>query len=143
MPATGDRFSVSDSRNNCDIKSIVVKFTQVGQLLHGESVDDVLVTKKAHVTYTYANPSIGWLSHSNAASAGSGGVVSSGNGLEYVHTQDVAASTWIVDHNLDAYPSITVVDSFGDKVHADVQYLSNTRIVVFHSSPFEGKAYLS
>lgn len=142
-PVAGDKFSVSDSRNNASNNNIIVRFSQLGQNLFGVATDAVLTSDKIYVTYTYINVGLGWIGQINAADVGTGGVTPAGNGLEYTHTQNVAASTWTIDHNLDAYPSITVVDSSGDKVHADIRYNSNTRISVFHSTPLEGIVYLS
>ena len=34
--------------------------------------------------------------------------------LNYVHYQDSPQDTWIIQHNLDKYPSVTVVNSAGE-----------------------------
>ena len=52
-------------------------------------------------------------------------------------------SVWTISHNLDRYPSVTIVDSAGDKVEGDVTYLDQNTISVTFSSPFSGTAYLN
>ena len=63
--------------------------------------------------------------------------------LSYTHTQHVAASVWKITHNLNRYPSVTVVDSAGAKVVGSVQYTGPNTVVVTFSAPFAGAAYLN
>jgi len=62
---------------------------------------------------------------------------------DYVHTQGVALTTWTINHNLNYYPNISVVDSSGSVVIGDVQYISLNTISVTFSGAFSGSAYLS
>ena len=61
----------------------------------------------------------------------------------HVHTQGVVSSTWTINHTLGGRPSVTVVDSAGTVVYGEVQYLSNSQVVVTFSAPFSGYAYLT
>jgi len=61
----------------------------------------------------------------------------------YVHIQIAAATTWDITHDLDKYPSVTVVDSGGNVVVGDVEYLTTSHIRVHFSAEFSGKAYLN
>ena len=61
----------------------------------------------------------------------------------YTYTQVVAAGTWTITHNLGKFPSVSVVDDFGNLVLADVNYVSNNEVVVTFPSSFSGKAYLN
>lgn len=63
-------------------------------------------------------------------------------GGQYVHQQSVAASTWTINHTLNGFPSVTIVDSTGDQIFSDVNYVSSTQVVVNFGSPFSGTAYL-
>lgn len=63
--------------------------------------------------------------------------------LFYAHTQSLASSTWTVTHNLDKYPSVTVVDSAGTVVIGDVDYIDANSLTLFFSAPFSGVAYLN
>lgn len=64
-------------------------------------------------------------------------------GGTYVHTQGVASDTWTINHNLEYYPSIEVVDSAGTVVVGNYQYVNVNTITATFASPFAGKAYLS
>lgn len=61
----------------------------------------------------------------------------------YIHTQTSASSDWVINHNLDTFPSVSVVDSGGNVVYGDVKYVTSNTIKVFFSSAFSGKAYLN
>lgn len=64
-------------------------------------------------------------------------------GLTHVHDQAAAADTWVIVHNLGAFPNLTIVDSSGAAVIGDETYDSPDQITVRFSAPFSGKAYLS
>ena len=66
----------------------------------------------------------------------------------YTHAQNVAASEWVITHNLDKHPSVTVVDSGDTVVTGTVVYNSNTQLTITFeaggdASAFSGKAYLN
>lgn len=53
------------------------------------------------------------------------------------------SATWVIDHPLDKYPSVSIVDSAGSVVIGDVEYVSKKRIIVTFQGAFAGKAYLN
>ena len=61
----------------------------------------------------------------------------------YTHTQSVSSANWTITHNLGFSPSVSVVDSGGNHVVGDVNYVSVNVLTVSFSSPFGGSAYLS
>ena len=61
----------------------------------------------------------------------------------YIHNQASASATWTITHNLDQYPSVTVVDSAGSVVIGNIFYASEDQIVISFSGSFAGKAYLN
>lgn len=61
----------------------------------------------------------------------------------YVHTQAQSGSVWAIEHNLNRFPSIEVVDSAGSVVVGDIQYIDENNITINFSAPFTGKAYLN
>jgi len=63
--------------------------------------------------------------------------------LNYTHYQDVAAEAWTITHNLGKIPNVTVVDSSGRKVEADVFYNSNSKVTINFIGAFAGVAYLN
>lgn len=61
----------------------------------------------------------------------------------YVHDQAVASSTWVINHNLGRYPSVTVVDSAGTQFIVQVEYNSKNQLTVYMNGSTTGKAYLN
>ena len=61
----------------------------------------------------------------------------------YIHNQSSASSSWTINHNLDKYPSVTVVDSGDNKVIGAVEYTSRNTVVISFCATFSGKAYLN
>lgn len=64
-------------------------------------------------------------------------------GGTYTHTQDVASSTWVINHNLDFYPNIEIINSAGVSVVGEYQFVNPNVVVATFTDPFAGKAYLS
>lgn len=61
-----------------------------------------------------------------------------------IFIQSVASSRWTILHGMNKYPSVTIVDSSGQKVEgADVVYISRSKIEIFFSASFSGKAFLN
>lgn len=71
------------------------------------------------------------------------GKVEGAGDKEYVFTQSVAEKEWEIVHDLDKYPSVTIVDSGGNEVVGDVTYLTKNKLTVSFTAPFSGKAYLN
>ena len=59
----------------------------------------------------------------------------------YVYTQTTSTDVWNIQHNLNKYPSVTVVDSGGSVVVGETVYIDNNNIKITFSSAFSGKAY--
>ena len=65
-------------------------------------------------------------------------------GVRYEHVQSVPADTWTINHNLGAYPHVTIIDSAYDEIWADVDYTAsdlNTLVLRFGAA-FSGRAWL-
>jgi hypothetical protein len=56
---------------------------------------------------------------------------------------DSPSQEWDIIHNLEKYPSVTVVNSAGVWVIGEVEYKDNNRLIVSFSSEFSGRAYLN
>lgn len=63
--------------------------------------------------------------------------------VAYTHTQSAASSTWTIAHNLNFFPNVTVIDSGGNMVEANVTYTNNANLTITFSSAISGTAYLS
>lgn len=61
----------------------------------------------------------------------------------YTHTQHVASDVWTVKHNLNKYPSITVVDSAETVIIGDAEYLDINTVRLTFVGAFAGKAYFN
>lgn len=70
------------------------------------------------------------------ASGGTGG-----SDVSYVHDQLTPATTWTVAHNLGQWPSVTVVDSGGNLVWGDIDYVNDNTVTVSFSVSFGGRAF--
>ena len=68
--------------------------------------------------------------------------------ITYTHSQTSTSATWIITHNLNRFPSVTVVDSANTIVIGTVVYNSNKRLTITFFAggdalAFQGKAYLN
>jgi|TARA_R100000935_G_C2839203_1_gene170059 hypothetical protein len=64
----------------------------------------------------------------------------------YVHPQDVASAIWVITHNLNSYPSVTVTDSANTPFatgFGQVVYNSANKLTITFSAAFTGKAFLN
>lgn len=61
----------------------------------------------------------------------------------YVFEQAEAASTWNVVHNLNKYPSVTVVDSAGTTIDCTITYINSNELELKFNAAFKGTAYLN
>jgi|SaaInlV_100m_DNA_2_1039680.scaffolds.fasta_scaffold00927_5 hypothetical protein len=62
----------------------------------------------------------------------------------YVHTQNSAASSWTIHHNLGKRPSVTVTTAATSaQVIGEVTYINNNTLAVSFEASFNGIAYLN
>jgi hypothetical protein len=61
----------------------------------------------------------------------------------YVHNQSTASVTWNVQHNLNKFPSATMVLSTGQKGYGDVTYIDENNLTITFASAESGKAYIN
>ena len=61
-------------------------------------------------------------------------------GPSCVHIQSSAASVWSVTHNLGYYPAITVIDTDGHVVYADIQHTDINNAIITFPVPTLGTA---
>lgn len=66
-----------------------------------------------------------------------------GTDANLVHTQSTLASTWVITHALNKFPSVMVVDSGGNWVMPDIRYDSISQITVVFGAAASGKVYLN
>lgn len=63
-----------------------------------------------------------------------------GTRVDYTHTQDPAAATWSVAHNLGFKPSVELMDVGGNEYDAQVVHTSVNHFFVYHDQPTAGTA---
>ena len=63
--------------------------------------------------------------------------------LGYVFTQSTPAAVWTINHDLNKYPAVSIVDSANDEVIGEVHYTSTSQVVITFSAGFSGKAFLN
>ncbi len=64
---------------------------------------------------------------------------------ENSYTESVTqnSSVWNLEHNLNRFPVVQVVDTAGSVVIGDIQYVDQNNITITFSAPFQGTAYLN
>lgn len=70
-------------------------------------------------------------------------VLSSFNNVTFDFTQGVPATVWNIEHNLDKYPSVTVVNESKEVVIGSTVYIDKDNITITFSAAFSGYAYLN
>lgn len=61
----------------------------------------------------------------------------------FVFNQSSANSFWSINHGLNKYPSVSVVDTAGTQGFGTVSYIDSNNVTVSFSAAFAGKAYLN
>lgn len=61
----------------------------------------------------------------------------------YVHEQGIASDVWVIEHNLNKHPSVTIVDSAENEVVGEIEYISKDVVEVRLKGASKGKAYLN
>lgn len=72
-----------------------------------------------------------------------GGLVSVSYTDTYVYTQAAPSASWAIVHNMNKYPSVTIIDSGSNIVEGEVIYNSLNSLTVNFSGGFSGKAYIN
>lgn len=61
----------------------------------------------------------------------------------YIHEQGISSDTWTIEHNLNKYPSVTLVDTAGTQFQGRVEYIDENNCIVYMNGATKGKAYLN
>lgn len=61
----------------------------------------------------------------------------------FVFNQNTSSDSWYISHNLNKFPSVSVVDSGNNIVIGEVIYIDENNLQVLFTAPFSGKAYLN
>lgn len=122
-----DTWNINHARGSSDY--VVSVFNASGSYVIPESI---VTVDDDNITITFVHPQDG-----KAVLA-----FSSSNNSGYTFNQVVAANVWTITHNLGYYPSVTIVDTLGNVVETNIQYISNMVVEVTFDTAFAGTAYL-
>lgn len=61
----------------------------------------------------------------------------------YVFVQSVPSTIWTITHNLNKYPSVSVVNINNVVMYGEITYLSPSQLQIEFSAGFSGKAYMN
>jgi hypothetical protein len=67
----------------------------------------------------------------------------SSSGVAYQHNQVSAAGVWTINHNLGFRPSVSILDTGGNEIEADVRHTSTNQLVIYFAIPLAGVARLT
>lgn len=92
----------------------------------------------------YINTTTGYIFGPKSASGwGAGSPIAPPNSMGQLHDQTSPSPTWNIIHTLGFIPNIIIVDTSGNVVEPEIQYLSANQIQATFSQPMTGKAYVS
>lgn len=67
--------------------------------------------------------------------------------VAFQYIQPFPSAVWVIDHDLCFVPNITLVDTNGNTIDGEIQYLTQSnnggKIQIVFSIPVQGRAYLS
>lgn len=61
----------------------------------------------------------------------------------YEHIQQVSSNKWIITHNLNKFPSVTVIDLAGQLIIGEISYIDKNILQIEFTSKISGTAYLN
>jgi F0F1-type ATP synthase beta subunit len=65
------------------------------------------------------------------------------NHVRYTHIQSTIATEWTINHNLNFYPNVTVLDNSSRILETDIVYLNANTVKIIMNSASSGTAYLT
>ena len=72
-----------------------------------------------------------------------GGVIGGGDDAHFVFSQEVVSRVWEIEHNLNKYPSVTIVDSGDNVLYTEIEYINKNTLEVRFEASTSGKAYMN
>lgn len=117
--------------------------TQLAEHGPGASVVHSIDAQTVAEVNAHANDDTSPEAHAQYATHAEVAAVAVAGGSTYTHNQVTPAASWLIVHNLNRHPSVTIVDSAGGTVESDIVYIDSNTVRVDHISPFGGVAYLN
>ena len=125
-----------------NIKHGELSFTILGRITH--NVENKIVYDRKVITTTYSlRITKSFLNQDNLDETKENEVIAKGADKFFIFDQLTSSSEWLINHNLEKYPSVTIIDSAGTNVIGDIIYIDNNNLKIIFSSKMSGKAYLN
>lgn len=70
-------------------------------------------------------------------------ITTKGKDKHFTYEQAIASAEWVIIHNLNKKPAITVVDSADTVWYGEYEYNDLNTVTLRFNAPFTGKAYLN
>ena len=64
-----------------------------------------------------------------------------GGDKTFVFDQGVPALVWVVNHNLNKFPAVSVVNTLKQEVYGKVDYINNNKLTITFNAQFSGQAF--
>ena len=61
----------------------------------------------------------------------------------FTHIQIAPLTVWTINHNLNKYPSVTVVDAGKNVIIGEINYIDENNVILTFKSEFSGRAYFN
>ena len=61
----------------------------------------------------------------------------------FIHTQTIPSDTWSINHQLKKYPAVTIIDTNGNEIEAEVFHIDQNNLTITFSVVFIGTAVLN
>lgn len=61
----------------------------------------------------------------------------------YIHEQGIASDTWVIEHNLNKYPSVSIVDTANTVFIGQIIYNNTNKCTILINGATKGNAYLN
>jgi len=61
----------------------------------------------------------------------------------FIHKQTAPLAQWVILHELEKYPSVSVVDAFKNKIDSEIIYTNINTVTVNLAKAASGYAYLN
>lgn len=100
----------------------------------------------ANATFSLVNNNINTtfnISEPNTLNATFDIIRAGGNDKYFAFEQATSSNIWIINHNLNKKPSVTVVDEYDRIVIPAVRYINDNTVELTFNFAFKGKAYLN
>lgn len=99
-------------------------------------------TQKLYVITKLKSKVVSGITFENAAVDKYSEIISTATN-NYFYEQQRAAKTWEVTHNLNKYPSVTVIDTEGRVAYGEIVYNSLNKVTLSFSAAFSGSVTLN